>query len=119
MQAAVPQSSTGVPAKKRGRPPKTTMDSQQPPLDDASQQQPGDESSTPQPPLTQDIPHETAQKKRRGRPPKTSHTQVQTRKKPAGIGVLIGDDGHTYLSGSRSTVRLTNSQPTSQVPEDN
>ncbi|KAK1366419.1 hypothetical protein POM88_041980 [Heracleum sosnowskyi] len=54
---------------------------------------------------------EIVQKKKRGRPPKASNTQVKTKKSSFGTGVLIGDDGHTYLSSSTSTVRLTSSQP--------
>ncbi|KAK1374863.1 hypothetical protein POM88_031056 [Heracleum sosnowskyi] len=76
----------------------------------------------PQAPCTQEATTETAQKKKIGRPPKASNTQVQTRKKPSvlelqyktqqsGVGVLIGDDGHTYLSSSTSTIRLISSQP--------
>ena len=53
---------------------------------------------------------ETTQKKRRGRPPKASSTQLQTSGRPTGMGVLIGDDGHTYLSSSTTTIRLTSSQ---------
>ncbi|KAL1827189.1 hypothetical protein ACET3Z_005601 [Daucus carota] len=56
-------------------------------------------------------PKETTQKKRTGRPPKASSTQLQTSGRPTGMGVLIGDDGHTYLSSSTTTVRLTSSQP--------
>ncbi|KAK1380209.1 hypothetical protein POM88_026953 [Heracleum sosnowskyi] len=69
------------------------------------------DQSSPQAPLTQEVPTEAAQKKRRGRPPKTSNIQVQTRKMPAGMGVFIGGDGHTYMSSSRSIVRLTDSEP--------
>ncbi|KAK1370581.1 hypothetical protein POM88_036673 [Heracleum sosnowskyi] len=69
------------------------------------------DQSSPQAPSTQEVPTEAAQKKRRGRPPKTSNTQVQIRKMPAGMGVFTGDDGHTYMSSSRSTVRLTDSEP--------
>lgn len=51
------------------------------------------------------------QKTKNGRPPKASTTQVKTKSIPAGMRVLIGDDGHTYLSSSTTIVRLTNSQP--------
>ncbi|KAK1397790.1 hypothetical protein POM88_007653 [Heracleum sosnowskyi] len=105
------QSSPGVgQAKKRGRPPKPnrSINSLQ---THTSSQQPRTDQSSPQAPSTQEVPTEAAQKKKRGRPPKTSNTQVQTRKMPAGMGVFIGDDGHTYMSSSRSTVRLTNSEP--------
>ncbi|XP_074374737.1 uncharacterized protein LOC141715155 [Apium graveolens] len=67
-------------------------------------------SSNPNPSSQQD-PTETVQKKKRGRPPKVSSTQVKTKSTPAGIGVLIGDDGHAYLSSSTTTVRVTSSQP--------
>ena len=59
----------------------------------------------------QQPPKETTQKKKTGRPPKASSTQLQTSGRPTGMGVLIGDDGHTYLSSSTTTVRLTSSQP--------
>ncbi|KAK1377200.1 hypothetical protein POM88_033393 [Heracleum sosnowskyi] len=87
--------------KKRGRPPKTKQINQQHPTP----------TSSPQAPSIQEVPTEAAQKKRRGRPPKTSNTKVQTRKMPAGMGVFTGDDGHTYMSSSRSTIRLTDSEP--------
>lgn len=78
-------------AKKRGRP--------------ATIQSNPDQSS-------QQTPTETLPKKKRGRPPKASKTQIKTREQtPAGIGVLIGDDGHAYLSSTTTTVRLTSSQP--------
>lgn len=95
--------------KKRGRPPKATTE--QTTTENTSQQTPEHNNEGPEAPLTQEMGTETAKKKKRGRPPKASNTQVQTRKGPAGVGVLIGDDGHTYLSSSRSTIRLTESRP--------
>ncbi|KAK1363713.1 hypothetical protein POM88_039274 [Heracleum sosnowskyi] len=110
-QTARAQSSTGVgQAKKRGRPPKAKQINQQHPTPTSSQQ-PRTDQSSPQAPSTQEVPTEAAQKKRRGRPPKTSNTQVQTRKMPAGMGVFTGDDGHTYMSSSRSTIRFTDLEP--------
>ncbi|KAK1379142.1 hypothetical protein POM88_025886 [Heracleum sosnowskyi] len=117
LQTAGAQSSTGAQsspgvgqAKKRGRPPKAKQINQQHPTPTSSQQ-PRTDQSSPQAPSTQEVPTEAAQKKRRGRPPKTSNIQVQTRKMPAGMGVFTGDNGHTYMSSSRSTVRLTDSEP--------
>ncbi|KAK1351864.1 hypothetical protein POM88_053869 [Heracleum sosnowskyi] len=96
--------------KKQHRPPKAKQINQKPQTHTSSQQ-PRTDQSSPQAPLTQEVPTEAAQKKRRGRPPKTSNIQVQTRKMPAGMGVFIGGDGHTYMSSSRSIVRLTDSEP--------
>lgn len=48
--------------------------------------------------------------KKRGRPPKAA-PQVQKVKKTSGVGVFVGDDGHTYLSSSTTTMKVS-SQPT-------
>ena len=52
-----------------------------------------------------------AQPKKRGRPPKAA-PPVQKVKKTSGVGVFVGDDGHTYLSSSTTTMKVTSSQPT-------
>lgn len=118
LQATTESSTAAGQARKRGRPPKqpTTV---QPPSDDTTMQPPTNDNEDPQAPLTQELIREPNQKKKRGRPPKASNTQVNTRKKPAGVGVLVGDDGHTYLSSTRSTVRLTqsDSRPSTNTAE--
>lgn len=77
------------------------------------------DNEDPQAPSTQEFTTESNQRKRRGRPPKASNTQVLKGKKRAGVGVLVGDDGHTYLSSARSTVRVTESEsePSTKNPE--
>ncbi|WOH05035.1 hypothetical protein DCAR_0624447 [Daucus carota subsp. sativus] len=47
-----------------------------------------------------------AQPKKRGRPPKAA-PPVQKVKKTSGVGVFVGDDGHTYLSSSTTTMKVT------------
>ena len=50
-----------------------------------------------------------AQPVKRGRPPKRA-PQIKRVNKSSGVGVFMGDDGHTYMSGSTTTVRVTSSQ---------
>ncbi|KAK1361483.1 hypothetical protein POM88_045957 [Heracleum sosnowskyi] len=71
-------------------------------------------NSSAEPPSTPTHPpaQQPAQPKKRGRPPKAA-PQVKKVNKPSGVGVFLGDDGHTYLSSSATTLRVTSSQPNS------